>query len=60
MNNKKIEEAFRALFTVWHGTENADEILQDAVRTIGHRVFDMSSCELNKFEKRCRGSCDNR
>jgi len=54
-NSEKIEEAFRTLFQVWDGTEGADEVLTDALRTIAHQCFGLPAPEINKFENRCRG-----
>jgi len=54
-SKKEIEKSFRILFQVWEGTEGADEILRDALRTIGHSAFGLKkSQELDEFEKRCR------
>ena len=50
-----IKDAMAVLFQVWEGTENADEILQDVARTIGHRVFQLEGQDLNRWESECRG-----
>lgn len=54
----RVQEAFQSLFQVWEGTENADDILADAARTIGYSVFDVEAADgaLNYFEALCRSN----
>lgn len=46
--------AFRVLFQVWEGTVNADVILTDATRTIGHELYGWDSATLDVFLSECR------
>ena len=51
-----VQDAFRILFRVWEGTENAEQILEDAARTIGHNAFGIQAegGALNAFVALCQ------
>lgn len=53
-NKRNIIAAMRGQFQVWHGTENADDILGDTARAIGYQVFNLKGEDLNTFEAKCR------
>lgn len=52
---RKLELVFQDLFKIWWDTPQADEVLQDACRTIGNKLYGMDSTALDAFERRCRG-----
>lgn len=51
-----IITVLRGQFRVWHGTENADDILGDTARAIGYQVFNLKGGDLDRFETKCRTS----
>ena len=53
MSEQAFIDAMRTLFRVWQGTENADEILNDVVGTVGSRCWGMNAPQLRELRAKC-------
>ena len=53
MSEQAFIDAMRTLFRVWQGTENADEILNDVIGTVGSRCWGMNAPQLRLLRAKC-------
>lgn len=49
-----IITVMRSQFRVWQDTPNADDILVDTARAIGHQIFNLKGNDLDRFEASCK------